>query len=51
LTGFLAPEDGHVPDAEDRDSTDGDLAAGSESSAEDAGSEEPEPKRPVRFPA
>ncbi|MRG95723.1 DISARM system helicase DrmA [Polyangium spumosum] len=51
LTGFLAPEGGRVPDPEDRDSTDGSLAAGSESSAEDAGAEEPEPKRPVRFPA
>ena len=51
LTGFLAPQGGRVPDAEDRDSTDGGLAAGSESSAEDAGTEEPEPKRPVRFPA
>ena len=51
LTGFLAPQRGRVPDAEDRDSTDGGLAAGNESSAEDAGSEEPEPKRPVRFPA
>jgi hypothetical protein len=51
LTGFLSPQGGRVPDAEDRDSTEGGLAAGSESSAEDAGSEEPEPKRPVRFPA
>ncbi|TKC96504.1 DISARM system helicase DrmA [Polyangium fumosum] len=51
LTGFLAPQGGRVPDAEDRDSTDDGLAAGSESSAEDAGQDEPEPKRPVRFPA
>ena len=51
LTGFLAPQGGRVPDAEDRDSTDDGLAAGSESQAEDAGSDEPEPKRPVRFPA
>jgi len=51
LTGFLAPQGGRAPDAEDRDSTDDGLAAGSESQAEDAGTEEPEPKRPVRFPA
>jgi hypothetical protein len=51
LSGFLAPQAGRVPDADDRDSTDDGLAAGSESQAEDAGTEEPEPKRPVRFPA
>jgi hypothetical protein len=51
LTGFLAPQRGRAPDAEDRDSLDDGLAAGSESAAEDAGSDEPEPKRPVRFPA
>lgn len=51
LTGFLAPQGGRTPDAEDRDSTDDGMAAGSESQAEDAGNEEPEPKRPVRFPA
>ncbi|MBI2395959.1 MAG: DNA/RNA helicase [Deltaproteobacteria bacterium] len=51
LTGFLAPQGGGVPDAEDRDSTDDSLAAGSETQAEDAGNDEPEPKRPVRFPA
>jgi hypothetical protein len=51
LTGFLAPQGGRAPDIEDRDSTDDGLAAGSESSNEDAGSDEPEPKRPVRFPA
>ncbi len=51
LTGFLAPQGGRVPDADDRDSTDDVLAAGSESQAEDAGTEEPEPKRTVRFPA
>jgi hypothetical protein len=51
LTGFLAPQGGRVPDAEDKDSEDGGLAAGSESQADDAGSDEPEPKRPVRFPA
>ncbi|WP_437562975.1 DISARM system helicase DrmA [Sorangium sp. So ce542] len=51
LTGFLAPQGGRVPDPDDRDSTDTALAAGSESQNEDAGNEEPEPKRPVRFPA
>ncbi|MCU0655245.1 MAG: DISARM system helicase DrmA [Polyangiaceae bacterium] len=51
LTGFLAPRDGRTPDAEDRDSLDDGMAAGSDSQAEDAGNEEPEPKRPVRFPA
>ena len=51
LTGFLAPQGARAPDGDDRDSTDDALAAGSESQAEDAGSEEPPPKRPVRFPA
>jgi len=51
LTGFLSPQGGRVPDADDRDSTDDSLAAGSESQAEDTGVEEPPPKRPVRFPA
>jgi hypothetical protein len=51
LAGFLAPQEGRAPDQDDLDSTDDGLAAGSESQAEDAGTEEPEPKRPVRFPA
>lgn len=51
LTGFLAPQGGRAPDAEDDESITDGLAAGSESAAEDAGSDEPEPKRPVRFPA
>ncbi len=51
LTGFLAPQGGRVPDADDRDSEPGELAAGAESQAEDAGRDEPEAKRPVRFPA
>ena len=51
LTGFLSPQGNRVPDADDRDSTDDSLAAGSESRAEDAGTDDPEPKRPVRFPA
>ncbi len=50
LTGFLAPRDGRAPDADDTDS-EGELAAGSESQAEDAGKDEPEAKRPQRFPA
>lgn len=51
LTGFLAPQAGRVPDPDDEESKDGGLSAGSETQAEDAGTEEPEPKRPVRFPA
>ena len=50
LTGFLAPQDSRAPDPDDTDSQ-GELAAGGESQAEDAGSDEPEPKRPQRFPA
>lgn len=50
LTGFLAPQAGRAPDADDRDSEDG-LEAGGESKAEDAGSSEPEPKRKQQFPA
>lgn len=48
LTGFLAPKGGIVPDVEDRDSVDDGLAAGSESSAEDAGTDEPELPRSPR---
>jgi hypothetical protein len=51
LTGFLAPQGARAPEPDDMDSNGGELAAGSESQADDAGSEEPEPKRPVRFPA
>jgi len=51
LTGFLAPRGGRTPDPEDGDSVEGGLAAGGESSAEDAGSDEPEPKRQAHFPA
>lgn len=51
LTGFLAPQGGRAPDAEDSESTDGELAAGEDNQAEDAGNDAPEPKRPVRFPA
>ena len=51
LTGFLAPQGGREPDTDDHDSTDDAMSAGSESPAEDAGTEEPEPKRKVRFPA
>jgi len=52
LTGFLAPQGGRAPEVDDRDSTDEGIAGGSEEpKAEDAGSDDPEPKRPVRFPA
>ncbi len=51
LTGFLSPQGGRAPDADDTESTDGELAAGEDKQSEDAGSDEPEPKRPVRFPA
>lgn len=51
LTGFLAPMGGRAPDADDDDSNNDGLATGGESQAEDAGVEEPEAKRPVRFPA
>ena len=51
LTGFLAPQFDNAPDADDTDAV-GELAAGSESQAEDAGSgDEPEAKRPHRFPS
>jgi hypothetical protein len=50
LTGFLAPQDDRAPEVDDVDSQ-GELAAGSESGAEDAGSDEPEAKRKQRFPA
>ena len=50
LTGFLAPQFDRAPDADDTDAV-GDLAAGSDSQAEDAGKDEPEAKRPHRFPA
>ena len=51
LTGFLAPQGARAPDPDDTDSQGGELVAGSQTQAEDAGSEEPEPKRPMRFPA
>ncbi len=52
LTGFLAPQGGRAPEVDDRDSTDEGIAGGSEEpKAEDAGTDDPEPKRPVRFPA
>lgn len=50
LTGFLAPQAGRMPDADDEDSEDG-LEAGTESKAEDAGNADPEPKRRQHFPA
>ena len=51
LTGFLAPQGARQPEADDLESNGGDFAAGSESQADDAGTEEPEAKRSVRFPA
>lgn len=51
LAGFLAPQEGNTPDAEDADSVNDVLAAGSESQAEDAGAEERPAKRRMRFPA
>lgn len=51
FTGFLAPQGRRAPDKEDLESHGGDFAAGSDNQAEDAGSEEPDPPRPIRFPA
>lgn len=51
FTGFLAPQTQRAPEKDDLDSHGGDFASGSESQAEDAGAEEPEPARPIRFPA
>ena len=51
LTGFLAPQGGRAPDVDDEDSREGGLTEDSDSQAEDAGTDEPESKRPVRFPA
>ncbi|HET8933818.1 MAG TPA: DISARM system helicase DrmA [Polyangiales bacterium] len=50
FTGFLAPALDRAPDADDTDA-EGELAAGSETQAEDAGVDEPEPKRRQHFPA
>lgn len=51
LTGFLAPQTGRLPDAEDVDSRDEGMAGGSETKAEDAGTTDPEPARRQCFPA
>lgn len=51
LTGFLAPSGSQEPEKDDLDSHGGELAAGSETAADDAGSEEPEAKKPPSFPA
>ena len=52
LTGFLAPQGNRTPDADDQDSVNDELGAGSDKQEEDAGTDEgQEPKRPVRFPA
>ncbi len=50
LTGFLAPEGGRQPETDDDDST-GELGAGDDKQADDSATADPEPKRPVRFPA
>jgi hypothetical protein len=51
FTGFLAPQGQRAPEKDDLESHGGDFAAGSESQAEDAGTTDPEPARPIRFPA
>ena len=51
FTGFLAPQGNRAPEKEDLESHGGDFAAGSDTQSEDAGAEEPEPARPIRFPA
>ncbi len=51
LTGFLAPHGGRAPDVDDKDSEEGGLELGDDKQAEDSGSDEPEAKRQVRFPA
>lgn len=51
LTGFLAPSGGRAPDVDDLDSLSGEAVAGSQSTADDAGSEEPEAKQRSFFPA
>jgi hypothetical protein len=50
LTGFLAPRSDRAPEVDDEDST-GELPAGNDSQAEDAGSTEPDAKRRQHFPA
>jgi hypothetical protein len=51
FTGFLAPQGRRAPPKDDLESHGGDFAAGSDNQAEDAGAEEPDPPRPIRFPA
>ena len=48
FTDFLAPQGGRAPPKDDLESHGGDFAAGSDSQAEDAGSEEPDPPRPMK---
>ena len=50
LAGFLAPKAEPPPDVDD-EAVDGELAAGDEPQADDAGGVEPPPKRRQRFPA
>jgi hypothetical protein len=51
FTGLLAPHAQRAPEQDDLESHGGDFAARSESQAEDAGTEEREPARPIRFRA
>lgn len=51
FTGFLAPHTQRAPEKDDLESHGGDFAAGSDTQTEDAGSADPEPARPIRFPA
>ncbi|MBK8266464.1 MAG: hypothetical protein IPK80_34700 [Nannocystis sp.] len=50
LTGILAPHHDRAPDGDDTDAI-GELGAGSESQAEDAGNDGPEAKQKNRVPA
>lgn len=52
LTGFLAPQGARAPEVDDQDSIDGGLESGDDKQTEDGSTtNEPEPKRPVLFPA
>jgi hypothetical protein len=51
FTGFLTPEGQRAPEKDDLDSHGGELGAGSDTQSEDAGTTDPEPARPIRFPA
>jgi hypothetical protein len=51
FTGFLAPQTRRAPEKDDLESHGGDFAAGAEPQADDADTADPEPARPIRFPA